>query len=92
MTGSSIVVFIADKNDTYKANLGFPGILPDALATTNAGYPDLLIGGPGMEFPVWRWNGKEYDYLKEVKDADYEKLKKTSIEDLSKAYTSGIDK
>lgn len=89
-TGSSIVVFIADKNDAYQMNLGFPGLLPDALATANLNYPDLLIGGPGMEFPVWRWNGKMYDYFKTVKDADYDKLKKTSVEDLSKAYTNNI--
>jgi hypothetical protein len=89
-TGSSIVAFIADKSDVYKMNLGFPGVLPDALATANLNYPDLLIGGPGMEFPVWRWNGKMYDYFKTVKDADYDKLKKTSVEDLSKAYTSNI--
>ncbi len=90
MAGNSIVVHIADKDGVYKMNLGFPGLLPDALATTNAGYPDLLIGGPGMEFPVWRWNGKEYIYLREIKDADYEKLKKTSIEDISKNYLSNI--
>lgn len=90
MTGSSIDVFIADKNGVYKINLGFPGTLPDALATVNAGYPDLVIGGPGMEFPVWRWNGKAYDYYKQVKDAEYSKLKMTNVEDLSKTYTAGI--
>ncbi|HEY0580304.1 MAG TPA: hypothetical protein VGC75_06325 [Candidatus Nitrosocosmicus sp.] len=90
MTGSSIVLFIADKNGSYKKNLNFPGLLPDALATNNSGYPDLLIGGLGMEFPVWRWNGKEYDYFREVKDADYTKLKTTNIEDLSKAYTASL--
>jgi hypothetical protein len=84
--GSSIIVFIANKNGVYRKNLNFPGLLPDALATTNMGYPDLLIGGPGMSFPVWRWNGKTYEYFKEIKDADYDKLKKTNIEDLSKAY------
>jgi hypothetical protein len=89
-TGSNVVVFIADKNNVYEANLGFPGLLPDALATSNLNYPDLLIGGPGMEFPVWRWNGKMYDYFKTVKDADYEKLKKTGVEDLSKAYTNSL--
>jgi hypothetical protein len=90
MAGTSVAVFITDKNGVYKTNLNFPGMLPDALATNNLGYPDLLIGGPGMEFPVWRWNGKAYDYYKEVKDADYEKLKKTNVEDLSKAYISNI--
>ena len=90
-TGSSVVVFIADKKGVYKKNLNFPAVLPDVLATSNLGYPDLLVGGPGMEFPVWRWNGREYDYYKEVKDADYEKLKKTSLEDMSKAYVNSIN-
>ena len=90
MTGSSIVLFILDKNGVYKKNLNFPGMLPDALATSNLGYADLLIGGPGMEFPVWRWNGKDYDYYKEIKDADYTKLKTTNVEDLSKAYTDNL--
>ena len=71
-------------------NLGFPGTLPDALSTTNLGYPDLLIGGPGFEFPVWRWNGKVYDFFKQVKEKDLKNLKSTSIEDVSKAYAASI--
>ena len=90
MTGSSIIVFIADRNGTYKMNLGFPGTLPDALSTANMGYPDLLIGGPGFEFPVWRWNGKAYDFFKQVKEKDLTKLKATSIQDISKAYAASI--
>ncbi|HUQ96411.1 MAG TPA: hypothetical protein VM010_02015 [Chitinophagaceae bacterium] len=90
-TGSSVVLFIKNAG-AYKANLNFPGVTPDALATANQGYPDLLIGGPGMQFPVWRWNGKEYAYLKEMKNAEYGKLKKTSIEALSKAYTTQLPK
>jgi hypothetical protein len=50
MTGSSIVVFIADKAGAYKMNLGFPGTLPDGLATANLGYNDLLVGGPALNF------------------------------------------
>jgi hypothetical protein len=61
-------------------------MMPDVLATGNQGYPDLLIGGPGFEYPVWRWNGKAYTFSKNVKDADYEKLKKQSAEEVSKAY------
>jgi hypothetical protein len=90
MTGSSIIVFIADKNGTYRMNLGFPGTLPDALSTTNLGYSDLLMGGPGFEYPVWRWNGKEYNFSKKVKDADLKKIKSTNLEDISKAYTATI--
>jgi hypothetical protein len=90
MAGSSIIVFIADKGGMYKINLGFPGMLPDILATANLGYNDLLIGGPGMEFPVWRWNGKEYVFLRSVKDADYDKIKKSSVENTSKRYTASF--
>ncbi|MEP6514200.1 MAG: hypothetical protein ABJA79_10035 [Parafilimonas sp.] len=89
-TGSSVIVFIADKNGVYKMNLGFPGMLPDALSTGNQGYPDLLIGGPGFTYPIWGWNGKEYVYFKEIKDADYAKVKKTNVEEASKAYTDSI--
>jgi hypothetical protein len=85
-TGSSIALFIKDAKGVYANQLGFPGMVPDALATTSQGYADLLIGGPGFEYPVWRWNGKAYVFSRNVKDADYAKLKKQSIEDLSKAY------
>jgi len=39
-----------------------------------------------MEYPVWRWNGKAYTFSRNVKDADYSKLKTQSVEDISKAY------
>lgn len=67
MTGQDIVLFIKDENCLYKKNLGFPGLLPDALLTKNMGYNDLFIGGPGYNFPIWRWNGKEYIFYKTVK-------------------------
>jgi hypothetical protein len=90
MTGSSIVLFIKPASGAYAANLGFPGTVPDVLSTASMGYPDLLIGGPGFEFPVWRWNGKEYVFSKKVKDAAYDKLKKESLEELSKNYQAKI--
>lgn len=90
MAASSIVVYILDKKGGYQAHLGFPGTIPDVLATANLGYPDLLIGGPGFEFPVQRWDGKTYNFYRKVKDRDYANLKKNSLEDLSKAYTATI--
>ena len=89
-TGSSIALYIQNAAGVYTLNLGFPGTVPEALATLSKGYPDLLVGGPGMEFPVFRWNGKEYDNYRIVKDADYGKLKTTSVEELSKAYQASI--
>jgi hypothetical protein len=87
---SSVSLFIKNASGTYTLNLGFPGTTPDVLATSSNGYPDLLIGGPGMEFPVYRWNGKEYAYYKAVKDADYGKLKMTNLGEISKAYQETV--
>lgn len=35
--------------------------IPEFLASKGvAGWPDISVGGPGLCFPVQRWNGKEY--------------------------------
>jgi hypothetical protein len=35
--------------------------MPDFLAAKGAGgWPDIVLGGPGFCFPVYRWNGKSY--------------------------------
>ncbi len=49
-----------------------------------------MIGGPGFEHPIWRWNGKEYDFYKKIKEKDLEKIKTISIEELSKIYSGNI--
>ena len=67
MTGSSVALFIKDSGASgYTTNLGFPGASADPQPTSNLGYPDLLIGLPGFCFPVWRWDGKEYQFLESV--------------------------
>jgi hypothetical protein len=60
MAGSSALLLIRDAGGKLQPNLGFPAASADPLPQTNLSYPDLLIGGPGFCFPVWRWNGKEY--------------------------------
>jgi hypothetical protein len=89
-TGSSVALFIKNASGVYEMNFGFPGMLPDVLTTANKGYPDVVIGGPGIEFPVFRWNGKAYDNYKIIKDGEYEKIKKTNAEELSKKYQQAI--
>lgn len=91
-TGSNIVLFIRNNKKSYETNLGFPGTVPDALASANQGYFDLLIGGPGFEFPVWRWNGKEYALHRKVKEKDMMKMKLTNVQDMSKSYSSKLKK
>jgi hypothetical protein len=88
--GSSITVYIKNASGVYAPHLGFPGMAPDVLTTSNLGYPDLLVGGPGFDFPVFRWNGKAYNNHRTVKDKDYEKLKKTGLEAYSKTYQETI--
>lgn len=63
-TGSTALLFIRDAAGNLKANLGFPAASADPLPEKNQGYPDLLIGGPGFCFGVWRWNGATYDHLR----------------------------
>jgi hypothetical protein len=88
--GSSVNLFIKDATGKYVPQLGFPGMAPDVLTTVSKGYPDLLIGGPGMEYPVWRWNGKAYNLYRKVNDKGYETLKKKDLAEVSKAYTASI--
>ena len=64
MAGASVVLFIKDAAGKYRSNLGFPGASADPKAEKSKGYPDLLIGGPGFCFPVWRWNGKAFDFYR----------------------------
>lgn len=89
-TGSSVTALIKDKNGSYQNNLNFPGAGIYVLPTASQGYPDLLIGGMGFEFPIWRWNGKEYNFYKKINEAAYQKINSASIEDVSKTYTENL--
>jgi len=88
MTGSSIVLFTRDAYGDWHKHLNFPGAVPDALKTGFGGYPDLVIGGPGVNFPVWRWNGKDYASASLVSNAGLKTLKPVGVETLSKLYVA----
>jgi hypothetical protein len=61
-TGTATSVFIRDGEGTFRRHLGFPGFVDVLEDDIHLGFPDLLIGGPGFCFPVWRWNGEAYDF------------------------------
>lgn len=61
--GASLYLFIKDRTGQYREQLGVPAVGATPLASGNAGFPDLLIQGPGFCTPVWRWNGEKYDLL-----------------------------
>lgn len=63
ITGSSAMLFVK-QDGGYEANLGFPAASVTPLNSGNLDYDDLLIGGRGFCFPVWRWNGRKYDHLR----------------------------
>ena len=90
-TGSSVFLLIKNLHGRFQNNLGFPGI-PQILPETNKGYHDLLIGGPGFEFPVWRWNGKEYTIYKTIKDFELEKVRTMEVDELSSTYQETLNK
>ena len=64
MAGTSVMLFVRDASGTLRSNLGLPGLIAEVLPTQNLGYSDLLIGGPGFCFTVWRWNGEQYAHLR----------------------------
>ncbi len=90
MAGTNILLFIKDGKGNYRSNFGFSGTAPDIMPTKNLGYPDLLIGGPGFEFPIWRWNGKEYSFHRKITEKNLSKLKTISTEEASKLYVKNL--
>jgi hypothetical protein len=86
MTGSSVILFIKDAGGKYQSNLGFPSTTPSMLPSKSKGYPDLVLGGPGFEFPVWRWNGKTYDYFRKIKEKELLKAKTIYVDAASELY------
>jgi hypothetical protein len=92
MTGSSVDLYIRNAEGRYTNQFGFPGLVPDALEEKRFGYPDLVIGGPGLEYPVWRWDGRTYLFGRMITDADYGGLRKEGIDELSQAYQLTIDR
>jgi hypothetical protein len=62
MAGSSITLFIQDAEGRYGPHLGFPAGGWTRLETSNAGFADLAIGGPGFCEAVYRWDGSTYQH------------------------------
>lgn len=85
--GSQFSLFIKDNKGIYQSVVSSLGI-PMILSTSNFGYPDLLIGSPGMEQPVWRYNGSNYLFYKRIKDDG--KTISTDVYELSKSYGNSI--
>ena len=88
--GTNVLLFIKDKAGVYQFNFGFSGATPVIMPTKTPAYPDLLIGGPGVEFPIWRWNGKEYVFSKKIAEKQLAKIKTSSVETASRTYVKNL--
>ena len=86
--GSNFLLFIKNASGAYNLQKEASGGLPVIFASKNMGYNDLMIGGPGFLFPVYRWNGTKYIPYKKIKDEALSNTKSFEIEEFSAAYTS----
>lgn len=80
MTGSSSVLFLPSSDGYYKKYWDFPCYDVDILNDKKTdNYPDLVIGGRGFSYPVWKWTGKEYDVKGKISDTKLKSENKTSL-------------
>lgn len=63
MTGAGFQLVTKGADGQWRSVPGAGGQgIPNILKTRGVGgWPDIELGGPGFCFPVWRFNGREYD-------------------------------
>lgn len=59
-TGQGFWIAAQQANGSWRLMLDATGIVVFRSTKGVDGWPDILIGGPGMCFPVVRWNGTAY--------------------------------
>ena len=86
--GENFLLYIKEESGAYEEQAGIGGGTAVILTTINLGYPDILVGTPNMQHPVFRWNGKQYARYKMLNDAVLSAKNATAIEPYSKTYTA----
>ena len=91
-TGQDFILYIKNSKSNFERDPELGGGIAMILVSKNPGYPDIAIGGPGFDFPICRWDGKKYKYLKKLKDADLQsgKVKYMDLSECSKLYTDTL--
>lgn len=86
--GQTFSLYIKNKKGVYMLQeVTGPGSAV-ILTAKSLGYHDLLIGGPGFTFPVYKWNGSKYIYHRKMKNGTLNNNNSTDIEPFSKRYTN----
>jgi len=91
-TGEDFILYIKKMNGNLERDPELGGGIAMILNSKYSGYPDIAIGGPGFDFPICRWNGKQYKYLKKLKDADLQsgKIKYMDLSECSQIYAATL--
>ena len=89
-TGEAFSLYIKNSSGNFEKQSELGEGIAMILISKRPDYPDIAVGGPGFEFPAYRWDGKKYKYLKKIKDADLQS-KKIKYMDLASCSRSYID-
>ena len=83
----NFLLYTKNKNGRLVREPEISGGRPFILTQKNQGYADIGIGGPGFEFPTFRWNGTQYKLYKSIKIDQSNEKSITDIGDYSKQFT-----
>jgi hypothetical protein len=90
--GESFSMFIKNKTGNFELQPDLGGGSAMIVTSQKTGYPDIAIGGPGYEFPSYRWEGNKYKPSKKIKDADLQsgKIKVMDLAECAKTYSATL--
>lgn len=91
-TGQGVALFIKNSAGVYEQQEEVAGGIAVILEGPSSGYPQLVIAGPGFEFPLYRWNGKSYTYVRNISDDELQNAQTSSVEEWSRKYREGLKK
>ena len=85
-TGEGVALFVKNSQQAYEHQVEVAGGIAVILDTPTNGYPDLVIAGPGFEFPLYKWNGKSYTHTRNISDDDLQNANTRTVEEYAKLY------
>jgi hypothetical protein len=88
-TGQGVALFTKSNQQPYEHQAEVAGGIAVILDTQTNGYPDLVIAGPGFEFPLYKWNGKSYVYTRNISDDQLQSAATHTVEEYAKLYQKG---
>lgn len=88
-TGEGVALFMRNSAGVYEQQEEVAGGIAVILDKHSNGYPELVIAGPGFEFPLYRWNGKSYTHVRNISDDELQSAQTALVEEASREYLKG---